>query len=114
MAYDVKLAARIREYLTNIKGLKIEEKKMFKGLSFMVNDKMCVNVSGRNLMCRFHPSLQQEVENRNGFETMIMRGKILEGYCYVTPDGYKATKDFEYWMRLCLDFNPIAKSSKKK
>ena len=53
MAYDTKLADRIREYLAEIPNLKIEEKKMFRGLTFMVNGKMCINVSGENLMCRF-------------------------------------------------------------
>ena len=60
MPYDTHLADRIREHLVKFPNLKIEEKKMFRGLSFMVNDKMCVNVSGENLMCRFDPSLQEE------------------------------------------------------
>ena len=34
---------------------------MFSGLTFMVNGKMCVNVIGENLMCRFDPKLQEEV-----------------------------------------------------
>lgn len=44
MAYDEKLANRVREYLKSFQDIKIEEKKMFGGLAFMVNDKMCVNV----------------------------------------------------------------------
>jgi len=42
MAYDTKLANRTREYLTEIPNLEIQEKKKFRGLSFMVNGKMCV------------------------------------------------------------------------
>jgi hypothetical protein len=42
-----------------------------------------------------------------------MKGKELMGYCYVSPVGYKSKKDFEFWLQLCLDFNPKAKSSKK-
>jgi TfoX/Sxy family transcriptional regulator of competence genes len=113
MAYDEKLAARLREYLVHFHDLKIEEKKMFGGLAFMVNGKMCVNVSGANLMCRFDPSLLEAVSKRKGFQKMIMKGKEYKGYCYVNPEGFKAETDFKYWIDLCLAFNEQAKSSKK-
>lgn len=113
MAYDTQLAERVREHLSKTPRLKIEEKHMFSGLAFMVNGEMCVNVSGDNLMCRFDPALQEEVAEKNGFEEMIMKGRKLNGYCYVSPDGFKSKKDFEYWINLCLDFNEKAKASKK-
>lgn len=114
MAYDLKLADRVREYLAAIPKLKIKEKEMFSGVAFMVNGKMCVNVSGENLMCRIDPLERENIEERTGFIPMIMKGKDLKGYCYVSPDGFKSKKDFEYWMKLCLAFNPKAKASKKK
>ena len=114
MAYDTKLADKIREYLTAFPKLNIEEKKMFSGVGFMVNSKMCVNVSGNNLMCRFDPALQDKIAEKNGYEPMIMKGKELKGYCYVQPDGFKSKKDFEYWVNLCLAYNERAKASKKK
>jgi hypothetical protein len=43
-----------------------------------------------------------------------MKGKQLRGYCYVGEEGYKSKGNFEYWLKLCLDFNKIAKASKKK
>lgn len=113
MAYDTNLADRIREYLIRFPKLKVEEKKMFRGLTFMVNDKMCVSVSGDNLMFRFDPSLQEEVAEKAGFQTMIMKGKEYKGYGYIDPTGFKSKKDFEYWMNLCLDYNERAKSSKR-
>jgi TfoX N-terminal domain len=112
MAYDTKLADRIREYLAQVPGLEIEEKKMFNVLNFMVNGKTCVCVSGENLMCRFDPKLQEEVSEKPGYETMLMKGKTYKGYCYVNPDGIKAQKDFAYFVDLCLDYNKIAKKSK--
>jgi hypothetical protein len=113
MAYDLKLADKIREYLVDNCELNIEEKKKLRGLNIMVNGKMCVCVSGNNLMCRFDPMLQDELSNKIGFETMVMKGKELKGYCYVTPDGFKTKKNFEFWLSLCLEFNKKAKSSKK-
>ena len=114
MAYDIKLADRIREYLVQFPKLKIDEKQMFRGLTFMVNGKMCVSVSGENLMCRFDPVLQDEVAEKNGFQPMIMKGREYKGYGYIHPEGFKSKKDFEYWVGLCVAFNSKAKASKKK
>lgn len=114
MAYDIKLADKVRAYLYEVKGLQPEEKRMFGGLAFLVNNKMCVNVSGDKLMCRFDPALKEEVAVRTGYLPMIMKGKELDGYCYVEAAGFKKQKDFEYWIDTCLDFNKEAKSSRKK
>lgn len=75
MAYDVKVADRIREDLPKLPHLAIEEKKMFRGLTFRVNDKMCISVSGDKIMCRFDPVLHQQVAERKAFQPMIMKGK---------------------------------------
>ena len=61
MAYDTQLTNRLPKYLSDVPHLQIEEKKMFGGLAFMINGKMCVNVSGEKLMCRFDPKLQEEI-----------------------------------------------------
>lgn len=113
MAYSETLADRVREYLYMVEGLKIQEKEMFSGIAFMVNGKMCVNVSGENLMCRFDPAREEELKERRGYEPMVMKGKELKGYCYVSPEGFKRKLDFEFWVNTCLDFNARAKSSKK-
>jgi TfoX/Sxy family transcriptional regulator of competence genes len=114
MPYSTKLAERVRTYLERRPDLEIEEKQMFRGLAFLVNGKMCVNVSGEDLMCRYDPELELEVAERAGFRPMIMKGKQLRGYCYVSEEGYKSQANFDYWLKLCLDFNEKAKASKKK
>lgn len=114
MNYNIKLAERIRQHLVAVPGIDIEEKKMFGGLAFMVNNKMCVCVSGDNLMCRFDPDLQDNLAQRKGFQTMVMKGSVYKGYCYINPEGIQTIKDFEFWVNLCLDFNDKAKSSKRK
>ena len=113
MPYDLQLADRIREYLATRPSLKIEEKEMFRGLTFMVNGKMCACVSGDKLMCRFDPDCNDEVAERPGFENMVMKGKVYKGFGYIRPEGFKSKKDFNYWLDLCLEYNPKAKSSKK-
>lgn len=47
MAYNEKLADRVREIIAAT-YTNIEEKAMFGGLCFMVNDKMCVGVEKKD------------------------------------------------------------------
>lgn len=114
MSFNTTIANRIREHLLEFNDLKVEEKKMFRGLTFMVNDKMCISVSGENLMCRFDPNLHEEVAEKRGYQPMIMRGKELKGYCYVQPIGFQKEKDLKYWVKICVEFNEKARSSKRK
>ena len=113
MAYDAALADRVREYLLAFPKLRIEEKEMFRGLTFMINEKMCISVSGNNLMCRYDPALHEEVAERNGHQPMIMKGKNVKAIVTFTPLGLKSGKDFTYWVNLCLNYNDKAKASKK-
>lgn len=103
MAYNEKLADKLRKALSEISNL--EEKKMFGGLAFMVNDKMCINVSGKNLMCRFNPNLEDKISNKKGYKELIMKGRKIKGYCYVEPEGFSTKKDFDFWIDICLNFN---------
>lgn len=114
MAYDTKLADKVRQHLIQFPKLQIEEKKMFAGLAFLINGKMCVNISRENLMIRFDPALQEIVAEKAGFKEMIMKGRVYKGYCYINPEGIKSKKNFDYFLNLCLDFNKKAKASKKK
>ena len=111
MTYDEKLAARIRQALAHLP--KVEEKKMFRGVTFMVNGKMCLSVSRDEMMIRFDPALQEIVAEKNGFRTMIMKDREYKGYGYVSQEAIRSKKDFDYWVGLALDFNKRAKASKK-
>ncbi|MGL4630799.1 MAG: TfoX/Sxy family protein [Leadbetterella sp.] len=114
MAYDINLVNRVREFLSEIPNVEIEEKEMFAVLNFMVNGKTCICISGQRLILRFDPNLQEELSERNGYETMLMKGKEYKGYCYIHPEGFVGKKDFEYFMNVCLDYNRVSNKSKKK
>ena len=113
MSYDVNLANKVREYLAEIPGIEIEEKEMFAVLNFMVNGKTCICVSGENLMLRFDPTLQEELAEKDGYETMLMKGKAYKGYCYIKPEGFRRKSDFVYFMNVCLAYNNESKASTK-
>lgn len=113
MAYDEKLADRLREFISLTHKI-TEEKKMFGGLCFMVNDKMCVGVEKERLMVRLNPDLTDEVMEKEGCMPMDFTGKIMKGYVFVDIDALNTKKKLVYWINLALDYNVIAKASKKK
>lgn len=114
MPYDVKLADKVREFLSQIPDIQVEEKEMFSVLNFMVNGKTCVCVSDDKLMLRFDPNLQEALSERNGYETMLMKGKVYKGYCYINPDGFRDNKAFSYFISICLNYNKASNKSKKR
>jgi TfoX/Sxy family transcriptional regulator of competence genes len=113
MAYSEHLADRIRKVLQERK-VRYEDKKMMGGLCIMVKDKMCVGVMADELMARIDPELYDAALKKKGCHQMDFTGKPLKGFVLIKPKGIDMDKDLEYWIDLCLAFNPKAKSSKKK
>jgi len=112
MAYNEKLANRIRERLSVLDN--VTEKEMMGGLTFMYNDKMCIGIIKDEMMCRIDPALHDDCVEMRGCRTMDFTKRPMSGYVMIDETGMKTKKDFEYWIGLCLDYNKIAKSSKKK
>lgn len=112
MAYNESLANRIREFLLEVPN--VEEKAMMGGLTFMVNDKMCVGIIKDEMMCRIHPDLHEEAVEKRGCRTMDFTKRPMKGYVLIDDSGMKSKKEFDYWVNLALEYNPIAKSSKKQ
>ena len=113
MAYNVKLADRVRELIAE-EQKNIEEKKMFGGLCFMVNDKMCIGVEQERLMVRIDPAKYDEAMEKEGCTPMDFTGKVMKGFVFVDVDALQTKKQLQYWINLALQYNKIAKASKKK
>ena len=112
MVINEKLAYNIREALADAKN--VEEKKMFSGIAFMVNDKLCIAVRGNNIMLRIDPSMHDELVEKEGCSEMIMKGKSLNGYVVVDESVLQTKEQIDYWIKLALDYNPFAKATAKK
>lgn len=112
MAYNEALADKILLALAGHPD--VEEKRMFGGSCFMVNGKMCIGVVGDEMMCRIGPDVYAAALEKNGCREMVFTGKPMLGYVYVDQEGMKTPSEFEYWIGLCLAYNPKAKAAKKK
>lgn len=119
MAYDEYQAERIKQVLTAKKSHFIT-KKMIGGLCFMVEDKMLCGThtdkktGGNLLMARIGEKAYPEAIKKSGTLPMDFTGRPMKGYIFVTEEGFDREEELDFWIQQCLDFNPLAKSSKKK
>lgn len=113
MSYNEKLADRVREIIAETHD-RVEEKKMFGGLCFMVNDKMCLGVEQERIMVRIDPEVYEQALEKEGCTPMDFTGKVMKGYVFVDAAVLNTTKKLDHWVQLALDFNKRAKASKKK
>lgn len=111
MAYNEALVNKVREAFMDLP--QVEEKAMFGGICFMVDDKMCICVKDSHLMCRVGPDEAETAVEKNGVSQMNHGGRIMKGYIYVEEPAYQRPADFDHWIEVSLSFNKVAKASKK-
>lgn len=119
MAYDEFLGDRIRGVFQS-KKISFIDKKMMGGLVFMVDDKMCcgIHIDKKSneslLMARIGEEAYAIEIKKEVCLPMNYTGRPMKGYIFVVADGFDMDTDLAYWIQRCIDFNPLAKSSKKK
>jgi TfoX/Sxy family transcriptional regulator of competence genes len=113
MSYNEKLADRVREIIA-LTHDRVEEKKMFGGLCFMVNDKMCIGIESERIMVRLDPAVYEAALEKDGCTPIDFTGKVMKGYVFVDAAVLNTNKRLDQWVQLALDFNKKAKPSKKK
>lgn len=104
MAYDENLADRIRNSFHKNHVL-YNEKKMMGGLTFMVNDKICVGIVKNDLMARIGKDNYESALKKQGCRAMDFTGKPMKGYVFLEPKAVDMDSELEYWIDLSLEFN---------
>ncbi|MCD8739504.1 TfoX/Sxy family protein [Mucilaginibacter roseus] len=89
------------------------EKKMFGGVCFMVDGKMCVCVGDVYLMCRLTPDNYEHELQLPGVQQMVHGGRLMKGYVYVNEAVLNTQADVDSWVNKALGYNPAAWASKK-
>jgi TfoX/Sxy family transcriptional regulator of competence genes len=112
MPINEQLTNKVRQAFTTTS--EVEEKKMFSGIAFMVNKKLCVTVGNNRIMCRVDPGLHDKLIQKPGCTTVIMKGCDYKGYIWVDESVLTTKKQINYWVKLALDFNPKARATVKK
>ena len=103
MAYDEVLADRVREIVAATGGF--SERKMFGGLAFMVAGHMAVAASGQGgIMVRVDPLQTDELVAKPFCDRFEMRGRSMDGWLRVEPDGVKTKRQLERWVMRGVDY----------
>ncbi len=102
MAYDEKLAGRIRSVLQFDSGF--VEKKMFGGLGFMVSGNLCCCVAGDDLMARVGVAEYEAALAMPHAREMDLTGRPMRGWVLVSSEGVCDDDDLEDWLVRSLRF----------
>jgi TfoX/Sxy family transcriptional regulator of competence genes len=98
MAYDEDLANRIRELIARHPD--VTEKRMFGGLAFLIGGRMAVAASReRGIMVRIDPDQTDTLLAKPHTRPFEMRGRELDGWLRVDPEGLKTKRQLEPWVK---------------
>ena len=111
MAYDLKLAERIRSGLTGIPFFVV--KKMFGGIGFLLNGNTPALASGASVACgvnkddfivRVDPEKNSAFLRKAHVRPFDMTGRPMKGWLVVEADGVKTDKQLSTWVKEGVDF----------
>jgi TfoX/Sxy family transcriptional regulator of competence genes len=101
MAYNLKLAERIRDELD---GMPYVEKKMFGGVGYLLQGNMACGVIKDDLIVRIDPQEQPALLKKPHVKLFDMTGRPMKGWLVVETDGIKTAKQLGMWVRLGVEF----------
>jgi TfoX/Sxy family transcriptional regulator of competence genes len=97
VAYDEKLAERIRELIGDEADL--TEKKMFGGLSFLIGGNMAVAASGQGgVLVRVDPDESDRLVTTTDARLMEMRGRSMRGWLRVDAEHVRTKRELAKWV----------------
>ena len=103
MAYDEKLVGRVRKVLA--RGKALTEKKMFGGLTFMMQGNMCCGVTKNDdLVLRLGPERSEQALKQQHVRSCDFTGRRLKSMVIVEPAGYTTDSSLRKWVKQAADF----------
>jgi hypothetical protein len=72
---------------------------MFGGLAFLIGGNMSVSASGQGgLLLRCDPAHAEKLSAEPHAERAVMRGRAMDGWLRVAPEGLKTKRQLERWV----------------
>ena len=96
------LVERIRKVLAS-RG-DVVEKKMFGGVSFLLNGNLCCGVLGDTMIVRVGPVGYDEAMAQLHTRVFDHSGRPMKGWVTVKAEGCAADSDLRAWVRRGVDF----------
>lgn len=108
MAANPLLLQMARSVLFSAPG--VFEKKMFGGVCFMVDDKLCVCVGKDYLLCRLDPDNYDTELEMPGVSQMMSGSRVMKGYIHVDEGVLNTENDVLVWANKALEYNAVLNS----
>ena len=102
MAFDETLAARIRDALTQLRG--ITEKRMFGGVGFLMNGNLLVGVWKQSLIVRLGPKDGKAALLEPHVKEFDITGRPMKGWVMVGPEGIDDDGQLKVWIERAMKF----------
>jgi TfoX/Sxy family transcriptional regulator of competence genes len=102
MAYDSKLAERVRKVLVGRRG--VTEREQFGGIAFLVNGNVACGVIGDDLLVRVGPAKHDEAMRSKDARPFSLTGRPSKGWITVRASGLKTPAGLKRWVDLGTSF----------
>jgi TfoX/Sxy family transcriptional regulator of competence genes len=102
VVYNELLATKIRALVARRRGW--TEKKMFGGVAFMLNGKMCCGVIKNDLLVRVGPEQNKKALALPNSRPMDFTGKPMKGFIYVDSKGWSKEASLKKWIEMGIDY----------
>ena len=97
MAYDERLAGRIRGQMASVQGF--VEKRMFGGIGFLIHGNMACGINGENLIIRVGAEQYQAALAEPHVRPFDMTGRPMTGWVVIAPEGCTTEADLRSWVQ---------------
>jgi hypothetical protein len=98
--FDIDLADRIREVLSDLDVDDVREQRMFGGLAFLVRGHLAVAASREGgVLLTVERDATDALLGKPHTRPMVMRGRELAGWLRVDPEGVRTKRQLTPWVR---------------
>ena len=100
MAYNEILAQRVFQSLSA--RYPTTPMKMFGGMAFLLNGKMCCGTINDDLVVRVGPESYEDALQEPYTRPMDFTGRPMKGMVYVSPAGYTTDRALRLWIERAM------------
>ena len=102
MAYNEKLAQRIRERLINLPAYM--ERKMFGGVCFLLHGNMACGILNDDVIVRVGKDAYESALALPHTKKFDITGRAMSGWVMVSPQGHGSDQQLDAWLQRGVDF----------
>lgn len=102
MPFDPGLSVRLDELLEGRNGF--QKRKMFGGIGWLLNGKMCVGIYKEWLITRVGEAAAEKLFKERHAKPMDITGKPMKGWVMIAPEGVEEDTDLKRHAELAIKF----------